>query len=226
MVDPTPIGLSIKVALVATSAVVPPGIALAWWLSHGKSFRGKAFVDTLISLPLVLPPTVVGFYLLSIFGRGTSVGRFINDTIGVRILFTWQGASVAAAIMSFPLFVKAAATAFANVDEVLLEAGRSLGANDFKLLTKVILPMSYRGLISALTLTICRALGEFGATILIGGSISGQTETLPLALFSAVEQGKNDDAMVYTAILSLTAFAILGGTRFYEAQISAARRDR
>lgn len=223
MVDLTPVFLSVRIASIATLAIVPPGVAMAWWLSHGRPFFGKSAIETFLSLPLVLPPTVVGFYLLLAFGRGSAMGRVINDSLRIHLLFTWQGAAVAAAVMAFPLFVKTAATAFAMIDDVLLEAGRSLGATESHLLWHVILPISYRGLLSATALAMARSVGEFGATMVVAGSIPGETQTAALALFNAVEEGRNGDALVYTLILSITAFAILGGTRYWEARVASVR---
>jgi molybdate transport system permease protein len=225
MVDLTPLWLSIKVAVVASAAIVPGGVLLAWWLANGRNFRGKVFVEAFFSLPLVLPPTVTGFYLLLTLGRGTSVGRWINDALGIRLVFTWQGAALAAAIMGFPLFVRTAAAAFASLDSTLLEVGRSLGATEFALLSHVIVPLSYRGLLTGLTLAFSRCLGEFGATLIVAGSIPGQTQTLPLALYDAIQGGNNSQALAYTAMLSVTAFAALTLTGVYQTTISRSRAE-
>ena len=143
----------------ATLLMLPFGLAAAWWLAHARPFPGRTLVETLLMLPLVLPPTVVGFYLLLVFGRGTALGRWLNDTAHLRLLFTWEGAAVAAAVMALPLFVRTAASAFASVDAELLEAGRTLGAGELALLARVIVPLSYRGLIAGLALAYARALG-------------------------------------------------------------------
>lgn len=226
MPDLSPLWLSLQVAGVATLLVLPIGTAAAWWLSHGRRFPGKGLVETLLTLPLVLPPTVVGYYLLLLFGRGTAAGRWMNDAAGIRLLFTWQGAAVAASVMALPLFVRTATAAFATVERELLEAGRTLGATEAVLLTSVILPLSYRGLLAGIALAFARALGEFGATLMVAGSIPGRTQTLPLALYAAVQAGNDREALFYTTALSVAAFAILGAVGAYQSRLAASRGER
>jgi molybdate transport system permease protein len=226
LTDLTPLWLSIRVASVATLVMLPAGVAAAWWLAHGRPFRGKLVMETLITLPLVLPPTVVGYYLLLVLGKGTAVGRWLNDTAGLQLLFTWQGAAIAAAVMALPLFVKTASAAFASVDQDLLEAGRILGAREMTLLTNVIIPISYRGLLAALALAFARALGEFGATLMVAGSIPGRTQTMPLALYAAVQAGKDREALFYTLLLTGVAIVLLGGVGAYQARLAASRGER
>ena len=221
--DMAPLLLSLQVAGAATLLVLPLGILAAWWLAHGKPFPGKGLIETLLMLPLVLPPTVVGYYLLLVFGRGTRVGEWINDGLGIRLLFTWQGASLAAAVMALPLFIRTATAAFAGVEREMLEAGRTLGASEGALLRHVILPTAYRGLLAAFALAFARALGEFGATLMVAGSIPGKTQTLPLALYAAVQAGKDADALRYTLLLSVLAFAILGLVGLYQRHLTASR---
>jgi molybdate transport system permease protein len=224
--DLSPLWLSLQVAGAATLLVLPLGTAAAWWLAHGRPFPGKGLVETLLSLPLVLPPTVVGYYLLLTFGRGTAVGRWFNDSAHIRLLFTWQGAAVAASVMALPLFVRTATAAFATVERDLLEAGRTLGATESSLLTSVILPLSYRGLLAGVALAFARALGEFGATLMVAGSIPGRTQTLPLALYAAVQAGEDHDALFYTVALSVTAFVILGCVGVYQSKLAASRGEK
>ena len=225
MPDLTPLWLSLQVAGAATILMLPLGVLAAWWLAHGRAFPGKGVVETLLMLPLVLPPTVVGYYLLLLLGRGTPVGRWINDAVGLRLLFTWQGAAVAASIMALPLFIRSATTAFASVEREMLEAGRTLGASESGLLRYVIVPMSYRGLLAGLALAFARALGEFGATLMLAGSIPGRTQTLPLALYAAVQAGRDREALGYTLLLSLVAFAILGSVGAYQRRIAISRAE-
>lgn len=206
--------------------VLPIGAGLSWWLSHGKDFPGKWLIQTLVTLPLVLPPTAVGFYLLLVLGHGTAVGRWLNDVPHLRLLFTWEGAGVAAAAMSLPLFVRTATATFSAVDETLLEVGRTLGAGDVSLLAWVIIPLSYRGLLAALSLAFARALGEFGATLMVAGSIPGQTQTLPLALYAAVQAGHDHDALIYTLILSAAALVLTGCVSAYERHLAGSRGER
>jgi molybdate transport system permease protein len=218
--------LSLQVAGAATLLMLPIGVLAAWWLAHGREFPGKGLIETLLMLPLVLPPTVVGYYLLLLFGRGTPVGRWINDSVGLQLLFTWQGAAVAASVMALPLFVRTATAAFASVDRELLEAGRTLGASERALLRHVIVPMAYRGLLAGLALAFARALGEFGATLMVAGSIPGRTQTLPLALYAAVQSGKDREAMGYTLLLSVVAFIVLSSVGLYQRRIAAGRAER
>jgi molybdate transport system permease protein len=224
--DLSPFWLSLLVAGVGTLLMLPAGLAAAWWFSHSRPFFGKPLLETLLTLPLVLPPTVVGFYLLLIFGRGTTFGRWINDSVGIRLLFTWEGAAVAAAVMALPLFVRTAASAFASVEVSLLEAARVHGASEWTILFQVILPVSYRGLLAALALAFARALGEFGATLMVAGSIPGQTQTLPLALYAAVQAGEKQQAWVYTLLLTAVAFVILGSISAYQNRLATRRGER
>lgn len=224
--DLTPLWLSLQVACVATALMLPVGIAAAWGLARSRPFPGKLLIETLLTLPLVLPPTVVGYYLLLVFGHGTRFGQWLNDRVGIQVIFTWQGAAIAAAVMAFPLFVKTATAAFASIDSELLEAGRTLGAGEGELLRAVILPLAYRGLLAGLALAFARALGEFGATLMVAGSIPGRTQTLPLALYAAVQAGKDHDAMTYTLLISVTAFFLLGLVGVWQNQLAARRGEK
>jgi molybdate transport system permease protein len=223
MPDLSPLWLSLQTAGLATALVLPPGVAAAWWLAHGPRIPGKGLLELLLALPLVLPPTAVGYGLLLLLGHGTPVGRWLNDVAGVRLLFTWQGAAVAASVMALPLFTLTASAAFAAIDPEMLEAGRVLGAGNAALARHVVVPLAYRGLLAGVTLAFARALGEFGATLMVAGSIPGRTRTLPLALYAAVQTGKTQDAVSYTAILSLTAFVLLAGVAAYRNRLTTAR---
>ncbi len=212
--------------MLATLLLLPVGIVVAWWLARGRPFVGKTLLETLLTLPLVLPPTVVGFLLLNMLGRGTELGRWFNDTVGIRLLFTWQGASLAAAMMALPLFIKTASAAFGAVDQELLEAGRTLGASESALLLRVIVPLAYRGLFAGTALAFARALGEFGATLMVAGSIAGQTQTLPLALYDSVQAGDRSASLFYATLLTVTAFILLGSVGAYQARIARQRGER
>jgi molybdate transport system permease protein len=220
--DLAPLWLTVRIALGAMVIVIPLGIVTAWWLVHGRRFRGKVLLETLFTLPLVLPPTVVGFALLMVLGRGTSFGRWLNDT-GVELLFTWQGAVIAAAVMAFPLFMRSAAAAFAAIDKDLLDMARIYGASDAKALASVVVPMSYRGLAAGTLLACARAVGEFGATLMVAGSIPGRTRTLSLALYSSVEAGHDDQALVYAILLVLITIGLVASVRAWEGVLSARR---
>lgn len=223
--DLSPLRLSLLVAGTAMLGVLPIGVGAAWWLAYGRPFRGKLLIETLLSLPLVLPPTVVGYLLLLLLGRGTEFGRRLNDSLGIHLLFTWQGAAVAAAVMALPLFVRTAEAAFASVPPELLEVGRTLGASETALLRHAILPLAYRGLLAAFTLAFARALGEFGATLMVAGNIEGQTRTLPLALYSAVQAGADREALRDTLLLSLLAFLLLGLVGLWQRRLTRGRGE-
>ncbi len=222
----SPLVLSLLVAVSAMLLVVPPGLLVAWWLGVGKPFRGKTLIETLLTLPLVLPPTVIGFGLLLVLGQETAFGQFLNNRLGIRLLLTWQAAALASAIMAAPLFTRAAAAAFAAVDGDLLDAGRTLGASEITLLRRVLIPISYRGLLAGGTLAFARALGEFGATLMVAGTIPGRTQTLPLALYAAVLNGRNDEARHDTLLLFLLAFVLVGMVSLYTGRVATRRGER
>lgn len=226
LLNSTPLWLSLQVALFAMLIILPIGTVIAWWLAFGRSFPGKRILETLLFLPLVLPPTVVGYYLLLLLGRGTRFGEWVNDVLGVHLLFTWQGAAVASSVMALPLFISTASSAFASIEKELLEVGRTLGASERVLLWRVIVPLAYRGLLAGLALAFARALGEFGATLMVAGSIQGRTQTLPLALYSAVQAGNEGEARAYTLVLSCIAFLLLFSVGAYQHQLAQRRGER
>lgn len=202
--------LTAKVALVATLIVLPPGIALGWVLAR-RAVPGKALIETLTALPLVLPPTAVGFLLLGLLARN---GPFGEARLGfdLDLLFTWKGAVLASAVMSLPLVVRTARVAFEEVDPQLEGIARTLGLGPLETFLAVTLPLARRGLLAAAVLGFARALGEFGATILVAGNIPGRTQTLALAIFSDMQAGREDDAMVLVAITVAIAFLALWTT--------------
>ena len=220
--DYAPLWISLKVALCATAAVMVFGTLAACRLAIGK-FRGKMFVETILTLPLVLPPTVVGYYLLMILGRGTAWGAWLNDSVGLQLLFTWQGATIAAAIMAFPLMVKTAAVAMESVEREFIETARMSGADEWQIFLQVILPLSYKGVLAGAVLAFARGLGEFGATLMIAGNIPGETQTLPLALYSSVQEGDGGAAVVYTVLLTVTSFVILFAVGVYQKFVAGRR---
>jgi molybdate transport system permease protein len=222
--DYSPLVLSLLVAGTAMLIVAPIGTLFAWWIAQTSRLKLRAAVQALVTMPLVLPPTVVGYYLLEVLGHGTSFGRWINDTLGIRLLFTWQGAALAAAVMSFPLFVRSAAAGFSTVARDLIESARTAGAGEGSILLRVIVPLSYHGWLAGLALSFARALGEFGATLIVAGSIPGRTRTLPLALYSAIETGDDATARTYTAILTGAAFVFVGAVSGYEYWLEKQRR--
>ncbi|HET7153724.1 MAG TPA: molybdate ABC transporter permease subunit [Candidatus Kapabacteria bacterium] len=223
--DISPLWVSAKVALVAAVLVLVLGTIAAWRLAR-SNFRGKALLETILTLPLILPPTVVGYYLLVVFGRGTAWGRWLNDFAGIRVLFTWEGAAIAAAIMSFPLMVKTAAAAMESIEREYIETARTSGATEWQIFRHVYIPLSYKGILAGAVLAFARGLGEFGATLMVAGNIPGRTQTLPLALYNAVQSGNDNAALLYTIILTITGFAILWGVQQYQQYLSTARAEK
>lgn len=203
-----PLWLSIKVASVATMITVVPG-ALAGLVLARRNFPGKALVETIVELPLVLPPTAVGFALLLLLGRNGILGV---ETLGfnLHLLFTWRGAALASAVMSLPLVVRTSRVAFEAVDPRLESMAASLGMSRWRVKWVITLPLAARGLTAAVLLGFSRALGEFGATVLVGGSIPGRTETLALAIFQDIQNGNDRRAMILLAAAVVIAFAAVG----------------
>lgn len=214
-IDIYPIILSIKVGIISTIISLVVGTLCAWRMALSK-FRGKLLVETILTLPLVLPPSVAGYYLLLLMGRGTAWGRWLNETLNIHLLFTWEAAVIASTVMGFPLMVKAVEAAMKSVDIEIIESARTLGANEWRIFWHILLPCSYRGVIAGTVLAFARGIGEFGATLMVAGNIPGMTQTLPLALYSAVQSGNESAARLYTLILTLIAFAVLWAVNFYQ----------
>lgn len=194
--------LSLKVSLTAVAVSLPLGLALAWVLAR-LSFPGKTLVEGLIHLPLVVPPVAVGYLLLLMLGRNGVLGAWLYETFGLRIAFTWQGAAVAAAIMGFPLMVRAIRLSLDAVDAKLEDAARTLGANRQRVFRTVTLPLILPGVIAGSVLGFARALGEFGATITFAANIPGETRTLPLALYTALQRPDGEPAAARLTLLSI-----------------------
>ena len=194
--------LSIKVAFFCTFIICIPGVAVAWLLAK-KSFIGKSLLDSVVHLPLVLPPVVPGFILLFLLGSQGMIGQWLFNTFGVTLAFTWVGAVVASAVMAFPLMVRSARLAISQVDVGLETAAQSLGAHPVKVFFSITLPLAMPGIITGLILAFSRSLGEFGATITFVGNIEGETRTLPLAIYTYTQIPDGDMAAVRLVILSI-----------------------
>jgi molybdate transport system permease protein len=210
------IRLSLWVASWAVVVSLPLAIPLAYTMArwHG---RGKWLVETLINLPLVLPPVVTGFVLLQVLGRNSFVGSVLEDTLGIRIAFTWLGAAVAAAVVSFPLMVRTIRVAFASVDQRLEGVARTLGSGPIDTFVSVSLPLAYRGVLSGAIVAFARSLGEFGATIMLAGNIPGKTQTIPSAVFSLVQSPGGVSRSGRLVLISiLLACLTLAATEFLE----------
>ncbi len=194
--------LSLKVASAAAATIFIPGIALGWLFAR-RNFPGKLLVDTLVNLPLVLPPIVTGYFLLIVFGRNGVLGRWLFETFGLALTFTWQAASLAAAVVSFPLFVRAVRVAIENVDPKIEEAGRVLRTSAWQTFLKVTLPLSRNGIIAGAMLAFARSFGEFGATIMVAGNIPGETQTIPMAIYSLVNQPGGENRATWFILISI-----------------------
>lgn len=189
----TAVWLSLKVAGCATFINLVLGGGIGYLLAR-KRFPGREAVDTLLTLPLVLPPTVIGYYLLVLLGRQGWIGGWLDRLFGIRLIFTWQGAVIAAAIVSLPLVLKPARAAFGEVNRQYEQAARTLGLGELAIFLRVTFPLAWRGILAGVLLAFARAMGEFGATLMIAGSIPGKTQTLSLAVYEAVQAGDADTA--------------------------------
>jgi molybdate transport system permease protein len=211
----TAVALSLRVALVAVLVSLPFGVAVGWLLAR-REFRGKWVLETLVNLTLVLPPVVTGYLLLQMFGRQSALGGWLEQSLGIRIAFTWWAAAIASAALGFPLMVRAIRLAFSAVDPRLEEAARSLGAGRLDTFMSVSLPLARSGIIAGAVLAFARSLGEFGATITFAGNIPGATQTLPLAVFSELNRAGGDGAFRLAALSVLLAAGALAGSEWLE----------
>ena len=184
--EATAIALSVKVAAVAALASLPPGVAVAWLLARGR-FPGKSLLDALVHLPLVLPPVVMGYALLVLFGRRGPLGQWLHEAFGITLAFRWTGAALACAVMGFPLMVRAIRLSIENVDRRLEQAAATLGAAPWRVFLTVTLPLAWPGLVAGAALAFAKALGEFGATITFVSAIPGETQTLSAAIYGLLQ---------------------------------------
>ncbi|MBR4494792.1 MAG: molybdate ABC transporter permease subunit [Clostridiales bacterium] len=206
--DLSPLWTTFKISLAATVFVFVTGLLLAWGVTNLK--RGRALIDAVLSLPLVLPPTVMGFLILISVGANSAVGKFL-DAFGMKLVFTWQGAAVAAAVVSFPVMYRGIRGALEQVDPTVIQAGRTLGLSEFKILRKVILPMAAPGILASVVLSFARCLGEFGATLMVAGNIPGKTQTMSVAVYTAMQGGDRELAYKWVAIIVAYSLIILVG---------------
>ncbi len=200
--------LSLKVASWATLINGVLGVAVGFMLARVR-FAGRELLDTVLTLPLVLPPTVLGYYLLVVIGKHGVVGAWLHQHFGVSLIFTWQGAVLASTLVSFPLVLKSARAAFEGVEAQFENAARVLGLNEWAVFFRVTLPLAWRGILAGLLLTFARALGEFGATLMVAGSVPGRTQTLSVAVYEAVQSGQDATANLLVAITSIACMAVL-----------------
>ncbi len=202
------LGLSLKVALWATAIDLVAGVAVGYALARTR-FPGRELVDSVLLLPMVLPPTVLGYYLLVVIGRRGWLGHWLESQFGIHLIFTWQGAVIAAAVVAFPFVCKSARAAFEDVDPSYEQAARVLGLAAGAVFFRVTLPLAWRGILAGVLLAFARALGEFGATLMVAGSIPGKTQTLSIAVYEAVQAGQDDLANTLVLITSITCVAVL-----------------
>ncbi|HXV47244.1 MAG TPA: molybdate ABC transporter permease subunit [Candidatus Binatia bacterium] len=198
---------SLAVALASTVAILPFGIALAWLFAR-REWPFKSIVETIVLLPLVMPPVSTGLILLKIFGRRSPIGQWLYDR-GIEIVFNWKGVIVAMAVMSFPLLVRSVRTSIAEVNPRLEQIAATLGASGLRIFFMITIPLAYKGVVAGALLAFARALGEFGATILLAGNIPGKTQTLSLAIFTFVQTGKDTEAYVLLGITVVLAFVFV-----------------
>lgn len=197
---------TVGVALLSTLAILPFGVALAWLLAR-RDWPGKSLVETIVALPLVIPPVATGLLLLQLFGRRGWFGAWLERIFGWDIVFTWRGVVVATAVMSFPLLVRTARVAFEGVNPRFEQVARTLGAAPSRVFATITLPLASRGLIAGAVLAFARGLGEFGATIMIAGYIPGKTATLALSIYHSVQLGHDTEALTFLTISVVIAFA-------------------
>ena len=193
------------VSALSTLLILPFGLATAWLLAR-KDWPGKSICETLVALPLVMPPVATGLILLKLLGRRGPIGSFLHDTLGFDLVFTWRAVLIALGVMSFPLLVRSARVAFEEVNPRLEQIARTLGAGEWRVFLTITAPLAARGIAAGLLLAFARALGEFGATIMVAGNIPGQTSTLSLAIFQSVELGQDDHALALLAVSTGLAF--------------------
>lgn len=203
----TPLLLTLRVAGLATFFSSIAGIATAWLVAR-RDFAGRGLVDALCALPLVLPPTVLGYYLILLVGRRGALGPWLSD-MGITLMFSWQGAVVAATVVVFPLVYKSARAALESVDHSLEQAARTLGASELRVLLRVSLPLAWRGILAGIMLAFARGMGEFGATLMLAGNIPGRTQTLALAIYDAFQAGRDAQATLLVIVTSALCMGVL-----------------
>ncbi|WP_026695457.1 molybdate ABC transporter permease subunit [Peribacillus kribbensis] len=209
----TPIDLSIEVALVSILWVLIFGVFFGKVMADMK-FKGKVFIETLFLLPLVLPPTVVGFLLIILFGRNSPIGSWIEWIFKQPLMFTWWAAVIASAVVAFPLMYQSARTGFEAVDQDIEDAARVDGANEFKVFVFISIPLAFRAIISGAILSFARALGEFGATLMFAGNIPGKTQTIPTAIYMAIDTGNMELAWLWVISIIIISFLMLVSVHF------------
>jgi len=226
MSEYSPLWISIKTSITATFIVFFIGIAAAWFMASYKG-RARGILDGILTLPMVLPPTVVGFILLMIIGKNYPIGKLLNG-FGINIIFTWFATVIAATVVAFPLMYKTCIGAFKQIDVNVINAARTLGVSEWKIFWKVAVPLAWPGIAAGTVLAFARALGEFGATIMVAGSIPGKTETIPIAIYFAVVAGETGNAIKWVILIFIISLTVMvASDKWAEKQmfiVSSARR--
>lgn len=213
------IGLSIQVAVIATFFVVLVGIGIAYLLAM-KNFRGKILLDVICTLPLVMPPSVTGYYLIIVFGRNGVLGKPVYELTGWSIMFTWQAAVLASFVVALPLMIRTTRAALETVDRDLIRVSYTLGRSELETFFKISLPLAKRGIYAGTVLSFARAMGEFGATIMVAGNIPGRTDTMPIAIYSCAGSGDWQKAHILAAIFTvISALFLLAANRFSSSSV-------
>ena len=205
--DFSPLWISLKTAFLATIITSIIGIFISYKMANYKG-RGRGFIDGIFTLPLILPPTVIGFFLLLICGKNGFVGK-IFMSFNKNIIFSWSATVIAAAVVAFPMMYRTCRSAFEQIDKNMISAARTLGLSETKIFFKIAIPLAWPGIIGGLVLSFARALGEFGATLMIAGNIPGRTQTMPVAIFFAVESGDMNKAMIWVLIIVAISFIMI-----------------
>lgn len=203
-----PLFLSLRVSITATILAIVIGIPIAYYLHRAKN-KLSDFIDTLITLPIVLPPTVLGYYLLVILGRNSPVGQFLEERLNITIVFTPTGAVIAALVVSIPFMIKSAKTSFASIDQDLIHSAAILGRKRLNIFFTIMVPLAWRGILAGITLTFARAMGDFGATLMVAGSIPNETMTMPIAIYDALLVGDRTLANTLVFIMTIVSITIL-----------------
>jgi molybdate transport system permease protein len=211
----SPIIISMKTATISMALTFLLGLFVARFIVKIKSEKAKMILDGILTLPLVLPPTVMGFFLILIFGINRPVGKFLLEFLGVKIVFSWTATVIAAVVISFPLMYRSARGAFEQVDQNLIMAARTLGMSERKIFWKIIMPLALPGVASGGILAFARGLGEFGATAMIAGNIENKTRTLPLAIYAEVAAGNMESAFNYVLIVTVISFIVVILTNYF-----------
>lgn len=220
--DLSPLMISFKVAFTATIITVCTGIPLAWFVAKLK--KGKGLIDGIATMPMVLPPTIVGFFLLLLIGKNGPIGKFLLN-FNITLTFTWVAAVLASVIVSFPLMYRTARGAFESIDPNLIYAAQTLGMSNFDIFLKIVLPNTVSGMMAGVVLTFARALGEFGATIMVAGNIPGRTQTMSVAIYAAVQGGHREKAYAWVLVIMIISFGTIMSMNWLSSRNKACNKE-